>query len=82
MDVSHVSHAQLLSGHTYVFEPIQILVALSTDFTLEGLLLLHTERPGIGSAGFRVDDRERAITILVQLLCRMPVGFMIPSDNG
>lgn len=74
----NVSHARLIPRDTYIFKPIQILVALSTNFALEGLFLLHTERPRIGSAGLGVDNGECAITILVQLLCGMPVGFVIP----
>ena len=66
------------AGSTYVFETVQVLVPLSAHFALERLLLLHAQRPRIGSAGLGVDNRKGAIAVFMQLLSGMAVGFVVP----
>lgn len=60
-----------------IFETIQVLVTLSADFALEGLLLFHAHRTGIWCTCLRVDDGERTVSVLVQLLCGMAVCFVV-----
>lgn len=52
----------------YVFETVKVLVPLSANVALEGLLLLHPQGAGIGSAGLWVDYRESAVAVFMQLL--------------
>lgn len=52
-------------GLAYVFETVEVLVALATDLALEGLLLLHAESSGIRGRGLGVDDGECAVAVLV-----------------
>lgn len=48
-----------------VLEPIQVLVPLATHITLIWLLLLHAKRTRVRGRSFRVDNRERAISVVM-----------------
>ena len=62
---------------TYIFETIQVLVALSADFALIWLLLFHAKSSGIWGMCVRINYRESSIGIIVQLLGLMAVSFVI-----
>ena len=51
-----------------ILEAVEVLVPLLTDIALVWLLLFHTLGPGIWCLRVRIDDRECAITVLVQSL--------------
>ena len=65
---------------TYVFEAVQVLVALSTNVALEGLLLLHTKSTRVRRARFRINNREGTVAVLMQLLGRMSMGLVVPGS--
>lgn len=69
------------SSNTYVFEAIQVLVAFATDVTLEGFLFLHAKGAGIGCRGLGVDNGERAIAVLVQLLACVTMSLVVPESK-
>lgn len=56
---------RVAAGSSYVFEPVEILVALAADVALEGLLLLHSESPRVGGRGLGVNDGESAVAVLM-----------------
>lgn len=62
---------------TYVFETVEVLVTLAADLTLIWLLLFHAESAWVGRRGFRVDDGESAIAILMQLLGLVTVSLVV-----
>lgn len=68
-------------GHAYIFKTVQILVTLATSFAVEGLLLLHTECAGVGSACLGIDNGKCAVTILVQLLCLVAMRLVISGKR-
>jgi hypothetical protein len=61
-----------------VFQPVQVLVALSTCLAAKGLLLFHPQGSWIRRTCFRVNNRESAITIFVELLSLMTVRLVVP----
>ena len=64
---------------TYVFQPVQILVAFATNLTFVRLLLLHTKSAWVGGRGLRINDRKGTISILMQTLCLMTVSLVISA---
>lgn len=69
------------STSTYVFQSVQVLIALATNIALVWLLLLHTKSARIWRRSLWVDDRESSITVLVQLLSLMTMGLMVSEAN-
>lgn len=65
---------------TYVFETVQVLVALAANIALEGLLLLHTQSTGVRRARFWIDNREGTVAVLMQLLGRVSMGLVVPGS--
>jgi len=65
---------------TYVFQAVQVLVPLAADVTFIWLLLLHPEGTRIWGGCLRIDNGERPISILVQLLRLMTVRLVIPRS--
>lgn len=64
---------------TYVFKTVQVLVSLVAILALMGLFLLHPCLTRIRCRGLRIDNGERTVSILVELLVLMPVLFVIPA---
>ena len=56
-----------------VFQSVEILISLPTYLAPIRFFFLHAESARIGRAGRRIDDTERAVRILVQLLRIMSV---------
>jgi uncharacterized membrane protein len=63
----------------YIFESIEILVALIAVFALVGLFLLHAHFTRIRCGCLRVDDGEGSIPVFVQLLGLVTVLFVISA---
>ena len=54
-----------------VLETVQVLVSLAADLAAVGLLFLHADCAGVRDRSRRVDDREGAVRILLELLVLM-----------
>lgn len=63
---------------TYVFQPVQVLVALSACLAAKRLLLFHTQGSWIRRTCFGVDNRESAVTVFMQLLSLMTMRLVVP----
>jgi len=58
-----------------VLETVEVLVPLSAHLAAIRLLFLHADGAGIGYGSQRVDDREGAILVLLQLLVLVAVLY-------
>lgn len=65
--------------HTYVFEAVEVLVALVAVFALVRLLLLHAHFPWEWLRCLRVDNGECAVSVLVQLLSLVTVLLVVSA---
>jgi hypothetical protein len=66
-------------GETYIFQTVQVLIALSADIALVWLLLLHTKSSRVWGRSLGVNDRKRAIPVLVELLGLMSVCLVVSN---
>ena len=64
---------------TYIFESVQVLVPLVAVLALMGLFLLHAQGARVWSRSLRVDNREGAVAILMQLLSGVAVRLVVPK---
>jgi hypothetical protein len=48
-----------------VLEPIQVLVPLAAHLTLIWFLFFHAKRSRVRGSSFRVDNRERAVSVIM-----------------
>jgi hypothetical protein len=62
-----------------VFQTVQVLVALAAHFAAIRLLLLHADGSGIRDRSQRVDNRESAVFVLLQLLVLVTVLLTIST---
>ena len=64
---------------TYVFQTVEVLIPLVAVLALMRLLLLHSSLTRVRSRRLRVDDREGAVPILMQLLVLVAVLLVVPA---
>ena len=64
---------------TYVFQTVKVLIPLVAVLALMRLLLLHSSLTRVRSRRLRVDDREGAVPILMQLLVLVAVLLVVPA---
>ena len=58
---------------TVVLEPVKVLVTLAANLTAIGLLLLHSDSSRVGDGCQRIDYREGAVVIFLELLVLVAV---------
>ena len=60
-----------------ILEPVEILVAFATEVTAVWLFLLHTDSAGVRDRSRGIDNRKRAVRILLELLVLMSMLFVV-----
>ena len=64
---------------TYVFQTVEVLIPLVAVLALMRLLLFHSSLPRIRRGRLGVNDREGAVSVLVQLLILVAVLLVVPA---